>query len=103
MINKLYSIRDIKTDSYDSPFDSTNDATAKRFFSRILTNVPIMQDHPQDFTLHQVGTFDSTSGQITPLPAVQFLASGLDCVKTLKESPDETSKVSNDTPIQPSS
>nr|UXQ87950.1 MAG: nonstructural protein [Microvirus sp.] len=102
-IKKLYSIRDIKTDNYDSPFDSENDQTAQRFFTRLMSQVPLMHENPQDFTLHAVGTFNSSNAIIHCLPAIQFIASGLDCLKTTQtDATNEKTKVSNDPSIQPS-
>ncbi len=110
-ISKLYSIRDTITDSYEPPFTSVNDETAKRMFARIIKNVPTIYDNPQDFSLHSVGTFDSSNGNVYQFPAVQFIISGLNCVKPFETnltglnpeaSNNETTKVGDDSPVQSS-
>lgn len=98
----LYAIRDIKTDLYDSPFDAPNDATAKRFFTRVLSSVPLMSEHPEDFSLHSVGAYNSHTAEIVP-STVQFIASGLECIKNIQqEMDDEKTQVSDESPIQSS-
>ncbi len=103
MLKNLYSIRDIKVDKFDSPFDSTNDETAKRFFTRLLNEIPLMNSHPEDFTLHATGTMDDTNGILMPHPTIQYITSGLDCIKTNQsEQPNETPTIGNETSVQPS-
>lgn len=102
----LYTIRDIKLNSFDAPFQSENDATAKRMFSRLLKHIPLMNENPQDFTMHSCGSFLTHNGEVKPTP-IQYICSGLDLVNN--QPRDKTNaelqkaKVSNDTPIQPSS
>lgn len=108
MISKqLYAIRDIKTDSYDSPFDSVNQETAKRYFARVLQHVPLMSEHPEDFTLHYIGEYTPASAQLTPHGTIQYICSGLDCVKNTQEidpngKSQQSTKIGDDSSIQSS-
>lgn len=103
MIVKMYSIRDLKTDCYEPPFPSANDATATRIFGNIMSTIPTMRDYPEDYNLHYVGDFDNEKCALIPA-TTQFVISGINCVKQPQHSDinHETTKISNDAPIQPS-
>ena len=107
MISPLYSVRDIKTGSYDAPFPSTNSDTARRYFGRVIEQVPLMREHPQDFELYQVGSFDNDSGKPISLEnGCDYVCSGLDCIKNNQEiKPDEKPQTTfgDDSPVQSSS
>lgn len=101
----LYSIYDQQTRSFDAPFLSATDGEAERMFARIGESVPLMQSYPEDFSLHYVGTYDSEDGAIKPTNTVQKIINGLECIKVpsnLKSPINETSKISNDPSVQPS-
>lgn len=67
MIMIVYSIRDKKTELYQPPFVSNNDATAIRSFKRALEQPDtLLALHPKDFELFCVGTFQDTTGEIQP-------------------------------------
>lgn len=101
MKSRLYSVRDIKTGSFDAPFPSVNDETSKRYFAQVILAVPLMSKNPADFELHYVGDFDNDSSRLLPIEACQFVCTGLECVKNIQDnSSDETSKVGDDSPVQ---
>lgn len=106
MLINLYSIRDIKTDLFEAPYASVNDATAKRYFQRIAQQIPTIQQNPSDFTLHHVGYFNDANGEIDKLITVQYITSGLDCLKSNQQeepdAPQTESEISDDSPIQSS-
>lgn len=103
MINNLYAIHDKKLNSFDTPFSSENDATAKRLFTRFIERVPLMAEHPEDFTVHFLGHQNADSGILTPITPVQYVCSGLDCKKPQQQATtNEKTKVSDDSSIQPS-
>lgn len=106
MQTNLYSIRDLKLDTYDLPWAQQNDEAAKRLFKRMLENIPLMKDNPQDFDLHLIGHYDDTSALVKST-AVQFIVSGLSLVLTPSRDDSnanlQKTKVSNDASIQPSS
>lgn len=106
MNTNLYSIRDTKLNSYDMPWSSQNDDTAKRLMARMLKHIPLMEENPQDFDLYLIGHYDDTNAQIKTC-SVQFIASGLELTLTPpRDDPNAKipkTKVHNDTPIQPSS
>jgi len=81
MIRSLYSVRDLKAQTFCNPFASLNDATARRDFARAV-NDPNSQlcQNPEDFSLALVGTFDDESGEIHATGPV-FLNNAIDYVK----------------------
>lgn len=103
MIKPIYSVRDQKQQEYLHPICTTNESTAIREFYSTLEQVPLMRTHPKDFDLYHIGQHDTETGIITPNLAVQFIISGLDCIKHIQEpTQDETSKVGDESPVQPS-
>lgn len=63
MIKPLYCVFDSVAHTYLSPFLSINEDTAKRDFSSLVMqgNNPI-SEHPSDFRLEMIGTFNDDNG-----------------------------------------
>ena len=61
MIYKLYSIRDIKANSYSEPFSAPNDEVAVRKYAYLMSKSEMIAD---DTELYCVGTFDFERGLI---------------------------------------
>lgn len=58
-----FSILDKVSGIFDNPFTATNRAEAMRYLSKVVNSEGNMiSDHPQDFALYEVSTFDSESG-----------------------------------------
>jgi hypothetical protein len=74
-----YSIRDIKTNAFGAPFFLPSHAAAMRAFSD-LTRDPqsMISKHPEDFTLHAIGGFETEAGVLHGLPSPDYLATGVD-------------------------
>lgn len=105
MKKTMYSIYDMKTDEFLHPFMEINEDTAKRQFYQTMDSVPVMRSHPADFNLFQIGDFDLSSGVLNSNPdfTSKFIITGLNCIKFIqKGANDETSKVSNESPVQSS-
>jgi len=80
MLKKMYSVYDSKSEIFSSPFTSVNDSTAVRDFSRAVNDEQTdINRFPLDYSLFTLGTFDDTSGVITPAspPAVLVQAASL--------------------------
>lgn len=67
---KLYSIYDNKVGTYAPPFAVAHEMLALRAFINLAkdTNSQISQ-HPSDFNLMYLGSFNADTGGFTPLPA----------------------------------
>ena len=64
---KLYSIRDLKADSFQQVWQAANDEVAIRQFSIICKDKNTLFGMcPNDFDLYSLGEFDEKSGEITP-------------------------------------
>lgn len=83
---KLYalSVRDRAADVFGSPFFSPSVGLAVRQFGDQVANPEpnnMLNKHPEDFDLYQVGLFDDQTGGFEPqLP--QMVAIGKDYAKT---------------------
>jgi hypothetical protein len=75
MLKKMYSVFDKKAQIYGTPFVTANENLALRSFSRVA-NDPTHDIclFPDDFTLVYLGEFDEDTGQITPVPHGQTIA-----------------------------
>lgn len=77
----IVTVQDMKS-GYADPFIIDNEQLAVRMFRASFTqhNTSIMAIYPEDFRLVKIGSFDSKSGLIEPLPETKFviLANGID-------------------------
>lgn len=67
MIVNLYSLYDTKALLYLQPFTAVNHQVAKRVLQTGADEQSIIRQHPADFILYQVGTFDESNAVIAPL------------------------------------
>lgn len=63
MILKLYSIKD-ELSEFASPVTIQDEANAKRFFRYQVENTKIMADNPEDFSIWEIGEFNSETGEM---------------------------------------
>lgn len=84
MCKLLISVKDSKAESWSVPAASDNKATALRDFGSLVADGrTLVGQHPSDFDLYVVGTFDLITGLVeSRIP--EHLANGSDFVK--KES-----------------
>lgn len=65
MLHRVYSIYDIKSETYSPPFLQKNDIEAKRSFQEIANDKNTMvSKYPEDFTLCSIGTFNDALGML---------------------------------------
>jgi len=67
MANKygVYSVRDSKSESFALPFFQVNKAVALRSFAGAVNNPQTgMGQHPNDYALFELGTWDDTTGRM---------------------------------------
>lgn len=67
----VFSIFDNKMERYGDPFVSPSVAVAERSLVDFLRSPQskLYQDHPHDFELVQIGTFDSVTGLVMSIPS----------------------------------
>lgn len=74
----VYSIRDVKTNIYNTPFFQTHKAGAMRLFSDLCTDPNSqIKRHPEDFQLFQIGKFNSETAEYLSIDPL-YLASPSD-------------------------
>lgn len=76
MLQRMYSIRDIKSD-YKTPFVGLSDQEVLRTFHRMVNDPKSgnLHDYPSDYELYFVGEYDTIKAQLLPLDSAQLLAS----------------------------
>jgi len=73
-VQKLFSIRDSKGETYFPPFHKNTHGEAERFFQDLARDEKsTINKHPEDFDLYHVGEFDTQSGKIKPLDTPQHM------------------------------
>lgn len=65
---RVYSIKDEKSLSFNTPFFALSDGVAIRNFMDLANDVQtLVCKHPEDFSLWLIGIFDETSGELSPV------------------------------------
>ena len=68
MLHNIYTVFDSAAVMFDRPFTAISDNAAIRSFGDICVSAdhPIGQ-HPEDYSLYRIGTYDDNKGVIAPL------------------------------------
>lgn len=76
MIQRLYSIRDIKSD-YKTPFVGLSDQEVLRTFHKMVNDPKSgnLHDYPADYELYFIGEYDTIKAELLPQDSAQLLAS----------------------------
>lgn len=70
MTLKIFAIYDSKAEAYNQPFFMGTKGQALRAFTDEINNSQSMiSKHPADYTLMEIGEYDDSTGQLSPLPA----------------------------------
>ena len=68
---QIFTIHDSKAQAYLQPFFAPNAAVAIRYVTTAANEAGHeFNVHAEDYTLFQIGEFDTTSSEITPFPNV---------------------------------
>lgn len=71
-LHRIVAVRDIQIEEFMRPFTVPAIGGATRSFTdEVNRNAPDnqMHQHPADYHLYEVGTFDTQTGEVLPLPA----------------------------------
>lgn len=80
-MQKIYIIYDVKSESYTAPTINPARGQAIRSFSDAINNPgSVIHDHPEDFTLFEIGTYDHNTGEIILHKSKEACANGVDLV-----------------------
>lgn len=73
----LCSVRDLKAGLYNAPVAYPTPAAAVRDFIDLLSDKgSVLNKHPEDYELRQIGSFDEGSGEVFPFVPSTLLFSG---------------------------
>jgi len=82
MILEMFAIRDVKTESYGTPFFAQHRGHAIRMFQELANDKRSqVWKHPRDFVLFHVGSFDDQSGEVTHLSVPAMLGMGAEFIE----------------------
>lgn len=78
MIQKMFSIRDAKADTYFNPFYSPTQPEAERQFAAVANDPKsTIFQFPEDFDLFLLGEFDTNTGIAKPLDTPLHISKAL--------------------------
>lgn len=71
----VYSIYDLKTEAFGTPFFSVNDAVARRSFMQLRADPnSTVFGFPEDFKLFHLGEFTDEDGALVPQSPIRLVA-----------------------------
>lgn len=77
---RVFSVYDKVLGEYMTPFFAKNVGLALRSFQDLVRdNRSVVAQHPADFVLYQIGTFEGTSGALSPCEP-QHVANAVDFI-----------------------
>lgn len=90
MMLKIFAVFDSKAASFGTPFVDQSESSATRNFGDAVRDGSnpnnLWHKHPEDFSLFQIGEFDSLSGELVPcIPKNLITASA---IQSLNGAPD---------------
>lgn len=73
---KVFGVYDLKAAAYGQPLFFLTKGIALRAFSDACCNPKsVFAEHPGDYVLHELGTYDEASGKLESLKVPEFVAS----------------------------
>jgi len=74
MRTQFYSIRDIKGETFKTPFTQPTHGAAERYFEQLVQDEQsLLNKYPQDFQLFYVGNFNMSNGTIDKMDVPQHI------------------------------
>jgi hypothetical protein len=80
---KLFTIRDHKAEFFHNPqaFRTVSEAL-RQFESEAKNENSMINKHPEDYTLYEIGEFNQDTGHLITLEVIKPLAPAMDFVQT---------------------
>lgn len=80
---KAYSIRDAKTEIFNTPFfNNTHGEAERNFKSTVNDERSQICKYPEDFDLYFLGDYDTNTGKMSPLDTPQHMVKAINLVET---------------------
>lgn len=84
-MNKVFSVRDVKADSYGALICCPTRGIALRVFAEACANPQSpMSQYPADFSLYEVGDWDASSGTLVGHKVPEYVASAAEVIQSMK-------------------
>nr|AVQ10164.1 nonstructural protein [Gokushovirinae environmental samples] len=81
---KIFTIRDSKGETYNTPFFQKTHGEAERNFRELVKDEKSMvAKYPDDFDLYYLGEYDDTNGNIISLETPQHMVKAVNCKATI--------------------
>lgn len=78
----VVAVRDRAVDAFGQPFFVAALGEALRSFGdEVNRSDSVLNAHPEDYDLYELGSFDDVNGKLLPLDQPRMVAVGKDCVK----------------------
>lgn len=85
-IVKLYALHDSKAGTFNSPFPMLTDALAIRSFQQgCLDPQTVMAQHPLDYSLFRIGTYDDETAIIQSECPPEHLITAIQAIKQVED------------------
>ena len=82
MILKAFTIRDQKSEVYNTPFFQKTHGEAERSFRTAVNDDQTqLSKYPEDYDLYYLGEYDDNLGKMNPVDTPQHLLKAISCVK----------------------
>lgn len=92
----VYAVFDSKAEAFGTPMFLLTKGMALRGFSDACADpASPMAKHPEDYVLHQIGTYEQNSGKLSPLPQPLFVVAASSICSLLRPEPGSAA------PVQP--
>ena len=81
-VQKVFSIRDTKSETFHSPFYAPTHGEAERTFRTAVNDEKTMlHKYPEDFDLYFVGEWDQNSGKMTTMDTPQHIVKAINVLQ----------------------
>lgn len=82
---KIYSIRDIKGDTFNAPFYKNTHGEAERDFTKLANDEKSqVKEFPEDYQLFHIGKYNTQTGVITPLLTPEHVVDAAQLVRKMQ-------------------
>jgi hypothetical protein len=85
MIKEIYTLKDIASGAYLTPFYTENFNTAVREMNHTLSGNNLVSENAKDFDLYKLGTYDTDTGMIEPIEIPTFVFNLQDFINETQE------------------
>jgi hypothetical protein len=81
MLLNVYSVFDVKAKAFAVPFFLNHHGLALRAFGDcVADSTTMLNKHPEDYMLYNLGEYDDNSGKLIPLDMPEYMAKAVDFV-----------------------